>query len=425
MKKKPVMCIVGSSIRNRADQDLIVEHVKKINGEAFLYEYIEELGREKKISNSEGCAIATAYGALQQGIDVRYLRLNDYFLKDGKTKNIEQLSDVLEESDGMIFALPVYFGDRSSLFDELIEYWKLEKKDFTGTVFGFISVGAKRNGGQETTNIFGMQSLTELNGLVVGNGPPTCQYGGTAVGGNIGTMENDYFGIMTSQGTGKKVAETIKIIKLGKSNEPGDKIKISFLILQEIDSLLSSHIESIIKDSNFKNVDFNVINLADCNLNRCYACNVCPHKDSKEEYKCINYNDDMKELHNKIIDNDGIILAGIHLSDNRNRRSTYQKFIERTRYIRRDDFKLTNILTTALSLNELGTHNLFNLRVLTSFIRHNTIIHKGMHNYTHNNEIIDCESKKILENFIEYARCIKAGRGSIDFKPAKYSPVGY
>ena len=59
-----------------------------------------------------------------------------------------------------------------------------------------------------------MQSVTELGGLVVGNGPPTSQFGGTAVGGNIGTMENDYFGIMTSQGTGLRVAETAEILKI-------------------------------------------------------------------------------------------------------------------------------------------------------------------------------------------------------------------
>lgn len=427
MVRKNLIYIIGGSIRNRAGQNLIVDNVKAIKNEAFLYEYIENLGRAKRISNSEGCSIAAAFGAFQQNVEVRYLQLNKYFLRNGRKRNIKQLFETLKDADGMIFALPVYFGDRSSLFHELIENWKFEKVDFSGKVFGFISVGAKRNGGQETTIIFAMQSITELGGLVVGNGPPTSQYGGTTVGGNIGTMEDDYFGIMTSEGTGHKVAETVEILKKGKARVYGDreKLTISFLILQDSRSILETHIKSIIKSSKFPNVNFKIVDLTKYKLNRCFACNVCPNGKSTEDYKCINHKDDMKKLHKKIVNNNGIILAGLTLKDTSKVKSIYQKFIERSRYIRRDDFRLTNVLTTALSLNEIGTNNLFNLRAMTSFIRHNTILHGGMHNYYNDGEIIDCGSLPILKSFVKYTNYISVGRKKVDIGPTRYSPVGY
>ncbi|WP_455391491.1 NAD(P)H-dependent oxidoreductase [[Eubacterium] cellulosolvens] len=427
MKDKPLIYIIGGSIRNRASEEQIVKKVEALKSEAFLYEYIEHLGREKKISNSEGCAIAAAFGASQQNVDIRYLRLNDYFLRTGKRRRIDQLFGILKKADGMVFALPVYFGDRSSLFHEFVEQWQAKNIEFKDKIFGFISVGAKRNGGQETTNVYGMQSVTQLGGLVVGNGPPTSQFGGTTVGGNIGTMENDYFGIMTSYGTGSKVAETARILKIGKAKakKNNKKIRITFLILQEYDSILESTIKTLIKEVNSKNVEFKILNLTNYNFHRCYACNVCPSRDIRGKYRCINPKDDMKKLHDKIINNDGIILSGLCKKDLSKLKSVYQIFIERTRYIRRDDFKLTNRLTTAFSINELGTHCLFNLRVLTSFLRHNTIIHKGMSDYLHNGEIIECGSIPILENFVEHTRYVSLGRESVEVRPTHYDPVGY
>jgi multimeric flavodoxin WrbA len=304
---------------------------------------------------------------------------------------------------------------------------KLENLDFSGKVFGFITVGAKRNGGQETTIIYAMQNITELGGLAVGNGPPTSQYGGTTVGGNIGTMEDDYFGIMTSQGTGRKVAETVEIIKKGMKHKQAKtkRVKISFFILQDSGSILKNNIKDLIKKSNHKHVDFQIIDVTKYKLNRCFACNVCPNGEAKFDYKCINHKDDMKKIHKLLIKNDGIILAGLNLKDTKKLKSIYQKFIERSRYIRRDDFRLTNILTTSLSLNEIGTNDLFNLRAMTSFVRHNTIIHRGIHNYLDNSSIIDCETIPILNSFINYSKVIKIGREKVKISSTKYSPIGY
>jgi len=424
---KPIIYILGGSVRNHADEDIIIENIKGINSEPVLYEYIEHMGREGKISNSEGCAIAAAYGALQENVEVNYLKLNEYFLKSGRTKELNNLFEKLETSDGLIFSLPVYFGDRSSLFDELIENWRCKKLDLSGRIFGFLSVGAKRNGGQETTNIFGIQNVTELGGMAVGNGPPTSQFGGTAVGGNMGTMENDYFGIMTSRGTGKKVAQVSKILETGKKSidQRSNKIKIAFLILKDKQNKTQSYIKSILQKKDFGNVEFNIIDLTEYKFSRCYACDICPNGEKDIDYKCINQKDDMKKLHSKIIKNDGIFLCGINTKDTSKVRNNYQSFIERTRYIRRDDFRLTNTLVSPFSLNEMGTHYLFNLRSITSFIRHNTIIHKGIYNYLREEKIIDVDSLSILDSFVKYCKYISAGREKVDIDPARYGNVGY
>ncbi len=423
MSNKPLICVIGGSLRNRADE-YFFDNVVNLEGESQLYEYIERLGREKKISNSEGCAIAATFGALETDVDISYFRLNNHFSKNSKTRNLDKIYEVFRKADGVIFALPVYFADRSSLFHEFIRDLEKREIDLSEKVFGFLSVGAKRNGGQETTNLFAMHNMAELGGLVVGNGPPTSQLGGTAVGGNIGSMESDYFGIMTSQGTGLKVAETTKVLKKGKKNL-AKNAKITFLILQEKDSMIQSYINSLIDDLNSENIDFNVINLNDYNIDRCCACDICPSGDEKANYKCIRNKDDMKLIHDRIVDNDGIILSGLCSKDTTNLESVYQKFIERTRYLRRDNFRLTNVLSASLSLNEVGTNDLFNIRSMASFIRHNTIFHKGIHNYYKEGDVIDGGAVPILKSFVNYCRRIKSGRENVRTKPPRYSLVGY
>ena len=119
-----------------------------------MYEYIEECARRKSVSNTEGCAIAAAYGARQEDVDVEYIRLNQHISRAGKLRNAGQLLDGVASADGLLFLSPVYFGDRSSLLFDFFKLLRKRQVSLEGKVCGMISVGAKRNGGQETTNIF-------------------------------------------------------------------------------------------------------------------------------------------------------------------------------------------------------------------------------------------------------------------------------
>ena len=408
----PLIYLIGCSVRNRSNQQEIVEEVKELSTETLLYGYIEKLARANKISNSEGGLISSVFGVKQWTDNIHYISLNKYFLRDGTIENFESLSEKLIKADGIIFSNPVYFGDRSSLFHEFIKTCRKRKIDFSGKVCGFISVGAKRNGGQETTNIYALHSFTELNALVVGNGPPTSQFGGTLVGGNMGTMENDYFGIMTSIGVGKKTAELASLIKRGSLFEQ-EKAIIDFWILEDENSQVEEYIKSIINQITSQNedIEFKILNLTKYNFNRCFGCNICPNTNDKTvPYKCINKDDDMKKLHTRLLSSDAIVVCGLSLRDISKIKSVYQKFIERTRYIRRDHFKLTNRLVMAFSINEIGSNSLFNIRVLTSFIRHNVVFHKGFEEYIHNGNVIinrEQEISDLFNSLIKYTKILK------------------
>src|SRR5690606_11770291 len=85
---------------------------------------------------------------------------NDILYSDFLSVNprmFSELEQAVATADGIVLSSPVYFGDRSSVANKLFqisgrENWLKSK------VFGMLICGAKRNGGQETTNVF---ALTE------------------------------------------------------------------------------------------------------------------------------------------------------------------------------------------------------------------------------------------------------------------------
>ncbi len=80
--------IIGCSIRSSANEDIIIQNVRRISNDPDLYEYIEQVARSREISNSEGGAIAAAYGAQAGKTKLSYLRLNDYIDKKGNFLSI-------------------------------------------------------------------------------------------------------------------------------------------------------------------------------------------------------------------------------------------------------------------------------------------------------------------------------------------------
>ena len=431
--KSPLIYLISCSVRSNCDEKEIVDNVKKITSETHLYKYIENISRGKKISNSEGGLIASAFGVLPWAKNLKYIRLNKYFLKSGKIINSKLIFKKIKKADGIIFSTPVYFGDRSSILHDFVRICEEEKIDLSGKVIGFISVGAKRNGGQETTNIYAIHNFTELGALVVGNGPPTSQFGGTLVGGEKGTMENDYFGIMTSMGVGRKVAQVASIVKEGSYLIRNKKSKciVDFWILEDEGSKVKKYLESLIKNLSIKNkeAEFKLLDLTKYNFNRCFACSICPYEKNKSIlYKCINKNDDMKKLHSRLLESDAIVIAGLSLENVSKKNTVYQRFVERTRYIRRNDFLLTNKLVAAISLNELSANSLFNLRVLTSFIRHNTVFHKGFEEFIYQGKILVNRNREVYDifgSFVKYANILKLGKTKVDIGKQKYSEISF
>ena len=103
----------------------------------------------------------------------------------------------------------------------------MKSVDISGKVGGVVSVGAKRNGGQETCNIFTMYDLLRMRCAVVGNGPKTSQYGGTVWAGDKGTIREDNYGIESCIATGMNVSRTAELVNPG--GEVSGSLNISFI----------------------------------------------------------------------------------------------------------------------------------------------------------------------------------------------------
>ena len=111
---------------------------------------------------------AGLWGAYKNGANISHTGLSS-FSDDGIPKKLNDLKKILN-SDALLLSGPVYFGDRGSLMHELIEFIRSDDNGkHKSKAYAGITVGAKRNGGQETTLIYQIVDMSNLNMLVVGN----------------------------------------------------------------------------------------------------------------------------------------------------------------------------------------------------------------------------------------------------------------
>lgn len=123
--------------------------------------------------------------------------------------DIREILDKLTKSQGLIMGSPVYFGNVSSQIKIFMDRTRPLRMDFKlkNIVAGAISVGASRNGGQETTISAIHKFLLIHDAIIVGDGVPMAHYGGTGVGSATGDIISDQTGLDTSINLGKRVAE--------------------------------------------------------------------------------------------------------------------------------------------------------------------------------------------------------------------------
>ena len=178
-------------------------------------------------------------------------------------------------------------------------------------------------------------------------------------------------------------------------------------------------------------VELNFVDLVSQTIYRCVSCDICPsprhlqkNKSKKNPYNCIVQvkMDSMKEIQRKIVDSDAVVLAGVNSQSDLIYR--YQAFMERTRYIRRGDFELTNKVVLSLVINNIGSSNnsIHALKVLTSFIRHNMFVTKPIEITKNKGEVIHQDS--ICEQ-MEAIRAITLGRQLMVSDVVCYKATGY
>lgn len=400
-----------------------------------IYSNLKKLQGKHGLSNSETVLAAGLWAAKQQGIEIEHISLSEYFGNKAVRKDkIDNLLAKVAEADGILISGPVYFGDRSSLAYDFIKLLQLNISSVKGKVYAGISVGAKRNGGQETCLIYQMMDLLNLGMFAVGNDTETtAQYGGTAHAGDVGTVAKDKYGINTSIGTGNRIAHAIQLLNYSKSLRLKDKPKVGIVILQDSHDRAKKLIKNLILDSKLSNkADFRFLYFVNELTKRCIACDICPYEiDDDKVYRCIikSKSDLFVKYHQELIDLDAILIGGYSPKSFANFTSIYQAFIERTRYIRRGDYIYSNLLIAPIVFREIDSRENLEVRIATSMIRHHTILHRPIIFNVHGDNIIDLNSSyNSLEYFISQVSNITPGRikyNSNLLHSTNYTPIGY
>ncbi len=404
-----------------------------------MYRRLRKMGGTRGLSNSEVCLVAALWAARNGGVRIEHASLADHFPANGDALDIETLKQRLRRADGIILATPVYFGDRSSLSQRFIEMLRADetlRRDLAGKVYGGISVGAKRNGGQETALIYQMLDMIDIGLLAVGNDfETTSQYGGTGHAGDIGTMPKDTYGINTSLGVGRRIAHVTLSLDAGHHCTLKAPLRLGLWILQDRDGEAGKRAKQAIEKS-LKNsstaAELKTINFTEDTIRPCIACDICPtHVGPDSEYRCIIglKDDGLYKNHQKLMDVDVLMPVVFCPVDRDGLVSVYQQFMERTRYLRRGDYVFSDRLVVPIVFVEVGANEHMDVRLLTSFIRHHTVMQKPVVGLIHDGRLLNSnEVEQTLRAAIENGKFVLQGRlATTDSMPDKlrYNPVGY
>lgn len=401
-------------------------------GQSFLeiYGNLKKSKGDRGLSNSEVALAAALWAAAQKQIEIDHLSLSEYFLASGQIRDLAGLKAKLIAADGILIAGPVYFGDRGSLAHSLIELIRQDAELFQqlqGKLYGGIAVGAKRNGGQETTLIYQMWDLIHLGFLAVGNdSDTTSQYGGTGHAGDIGTMYKDSYGLETAMGTGRRIASLVR--RMSYDREIIGSVNVLFLILQDRHHEAQTRIKTLLNSYNHP-VNATIINLTKKSIHRCLACDFCPtHIDVDETYRCVikSSQDDMELLHQELLHHDVIVPTVLSANDTSQVINNYQNFIERTRYLRRGDYVFSNQLVAPLTFEEIGVRENYAMRIMTSMLRHHTVMARPMMGQLYNGKVLNQgQIEQEFHTLMALARTLTTARLTEAEEISKYNPVGY
>lgn len=404
-----------------------------------IYRHLRRVRTDRGLSNSEAALVAGLWGARQAGAEIAHCGLGPYFPMNGDPENLDGLREAVLSADAILISGPVYFGDRGSVVQEFMQFLHADTacaNHIRDRVYAGIAVGAKRNGGQETTLIYQIIDATNMNMLAVGNDTETTsQYGGTAVAGDVGTMQSDGYGIKTSIGTGRRVASVARMLEDGTTRRLKGKTRIAIWLLQDDAAHRGrERFLALAKEMSAENPDIevHVHDFTEEKIYRCIACDVCPISVGEaSEYRCIieASGDLFKERHAELIDYDAILVGAYSPKNRSDVRSVYQRFVERTRYWRRDEYLIGDRLVAPLVISEIGANQNLHIRMLTSFVRHHTILHHPLIGMEHDGQVLNWTPlKEQAASFARNAVKLTVGRllqNEDDVAQRTYNPVGY
>ena len=446
------LCSEIEQLSSKSDLDQFISEEAKILHEEYMtvglnegkpfdevYKNLKKSLGKNGLCNSEAALVAGLWGAHQNKAEIDYASLQVFFPASGNYKNLDLLKHQILQADAILLSGPVYFGDRSSIAQEFIDFMYSDKEirnHIKNKIYAGIAVGAKRNGGQETTLVYQLIDMTNLNMLAVGNGEgTTAQYGGTVVAGDVGSVSSDTYGLDTAIGAGKRIAHVSSLMQKGAQNDSNEPVKIAVVILQDNSqkngkTLVNDFCGKITKESD--NVEFHILDFSSEYAMRCIACDICPIASGvPNEYRCIikSKKDLFVKYHEQLIDYDAILVSAYSPCDRHDITSVYQRFVERTRYLRRDNYAIGDLLVAPLIFSELNSNQNLHIRIATSMIRHNSIMHHPLIGIFRDNKVIDwshiIEQGLIFVDNVRHLSSAKTIMGNSYRKDWKYNPIGY
>jgi multimeric flavodoxin WrbA len=402
-----------------------------------VYQALQKKRFERGLSNSEAATAAALWAAHHQGADISHIALAEHFPPNGPVREGERLAEALRAADGIIVSSPVYFGDRGSLVQALFEFIASDanlKRDMAGKIYGGLAVGAKRNGGQETTLIYQMLDMLNMGVLAVGNGhETTAQYGGTAKAGDVGTFAADQYGLETCIGTGRRVARAARMKALNRDGIAlNGKLSIHLWLVQDSeDGRGLRYFQDWAKDLVAQDpaVNVRIFDAVNDEVVRCIACEVCPTRlGNARDYRCIitSADDFFVKHHAEMLDADAILIAAYSPEDRSRIKSVYQQFIERTRYLRRDNYVFEDLLVAPFVVSHIEARQSLHIRMATSMIRHHTILNRPIIAFESDGRLInEAAVARDSKHFIARSRELSVGRYLQSKAETEYRPVGY
>jgi len=146
-------------------------------------------------------------------------------LKDDWRREIDRLINPVP--DGLVFAVPVYFGNQNALARAFIErchclvarWWSpdfpYEVPDFSRTGAGALAVGGDRNGGQEPTIFTTLQWFFHMGFVAVGGHPNIGAAGWSGEREDPDGIKDDVLGRESASLLGAKVSKLAILLREG------------------------------------------------------------------------------------------------------------------------------------------------------------------------------------------------------------------
>lgn len=333
--------VLAAGHRNIFVSNEIYALIARAKDTSHFLSIMSDLGNKKQLSNSEVATYLAAFGAKNENCEVEVYRLNEAIDDSGKTNKLfDEITSKVMEAEGLIVGSPLHFGNPSSY---LLRFWELlsatNDRPLANKIVGHVIAGARRNGGQEAANIFGLFECAQLGAIIVGDGPPYSQSGGVLESRHAEDALKDQEGVQTCLRTGSRIVRALNVLNNGLTDQRETKhIKIAVIS----DTERASHFALNSIGSHFSSdsrIHVSVVNLDEYSIQRCIGCSTCPIE-TENPYRCI-VDDRMDELEPIVANADGLIVC---LESAANRWSSYnwQTFIERSRYLRRDNYRFAN-----------------------------------------------------------------------------------